>query len=40
MDVILASLLVVLGAAVSNALDTAFKFTPTIAAWLERLLER
>jgi hypothetical protein len=39
MDFVQTYLLVALGAAISNALDTAFKITPALAAWLERLLE-
>jgi hypothetical protein len=39
MDLIQAYLLVALGVAVSNALDTIFKITPALAAWLERLFE-
>jgi hypothetical protein len=39
MDWIQASLLVALGAALFNAVDTIFNLTPAIAAWLEKLIE-
>jgi hypothetical protein len=39
MDFVQAYLLVALGVAVSNALDTVFQITPALAAWLERLLD-
>jgi hypothetical protein len=34
MDFIGISLLILLGAAISNVLDTMFGFTPRLAAWL------
>ena len=39
MDFLQAYLLVALGAAISNALDSIFKITPAVAAWLDRFLE-
>jgi hypothetical protein len=39
MDLIQVYLLVGLGAAIFNALDTIFQLSPVIAAWLERLIE-
>lgn len=39
MDVVGASLLILLGAALANLLDTAFELTPKITSWIGRFLD-
>jgi hypothetical protein len=38
MDLILACLLILLGAAIANALDERYLFTPRLSAWLDRMM--
>jgi hypothetical protein len=39
MDLILATLLILLGAMATYTLDEVFGFTPRLATWLENLLD-
>ncbi|MDX2152238.1 MAG: hypothetical protein SFV54_15985 [Bryobacteraceae bacterium] len=39
MDLVQVALLVLLGAAIANCLDTLFHFTPRITDWLKKLIE-